>query len=177
MKIAIAFALLLPMLSADKTAQPWQPFQSMASQLRFEVPNPPEERHLESGIGTEVRSFVCKEEDVVFEAVAIQMTPDLKLSLQEAVSDSDVSVSRQIIDDVVEQALEEMEVLPEATEYTRLQKFPCRISQAKLPGNRKVKLLSTIAKNHIYLFIVSHPTDAQSPKTAKRFFESIRFEG
>jgi len=176
MKAAIALSLILPFLSTDKSADPWQTFTSNPSRIKFEMPKAPVEQQLESGAGTEVRTFVCQKDEIVFEAIALEMTPDLKMALGEATSDVEESVSRQVINGILEDSLQELEVKSAKDEYTRIQKLPCRISIAKISSDREAKFLSVIAKNHVYLFIVSYPTDPESKKPVNRFFESIRFE-
>lgn len=176
MKATLALALLLPFVASDKPTDNWQPFTSLASRIRFEMPAAPTEQHLRSEAGTDVRTFVCESNEIVFEAVAMEMDQDLKMALQEAVSDAEKSVSRQVIDGILEDTLEELEAKESKTEYTRIQKFPCRITVAKIAKDRNAKLLTVIAKNHAYLFIVSYPTSPTSEKSVQRFFDSIRFE-
>lgn len=176
MKAAIALALFLPFVTSDKQTDPWQPFTSFASRLKFEMPKAPTEQQLQSGAGTDVRTYICEKDEIVFEAVSMEMTPDLKMALQEASSDAEVSVSRQVIDGMLEDSLQELEAKSSKDEYTRIQKLPCRITVAKISKEREAKLLSVIGKDHAYLFIVSYPTSEASAKPVKRFFESIRFE-
>lgn len=176
MKAALALTLILPFVTSDKQTDPWQPFTSFASRLKFEMPKAPTEQQLQSGAGTDVRTYICEKDEIVFEAVSMEMTPDLKMALQEASSDAEMSVSRQVIDGMLEDTLEEMQAKSSKDEYTRIQKLPCRITIAKISKERGAKLLSVIGKDHAYLFIVSYPTSEVSAKPVKRFFESIRFE-
>lgn len=176
MNAVLALALLFPALASKEPTDNWQPFTSLASRIRFEVPVVPVEHHLTNEAGTDVRSFVCQSDEMVFEAVAMEMDSGLKLAIQEAVSDAETSVARQFIDCILEDSLEELEAKETKTEYTRIQKFPCRITIAKIDKDRDVKLLTVIAKNHAYLFIVSYPTQPSAIKSAERFFNSIRFE-
>ena len=176
MKAAIALALFLTLITSDKQIDAWQPFTSFASRLKFEMPKAPTEQHLRSVAGTDVRTYVCEKDEIVFEAVSMELTLELKTALQEASSDAEASVSRQVIDGMLEDTLEEMQAKSSKDEYTRIQKLPCRITIAKVAKDREAKLLSVIGKDHAYLFIVSYPTAEVSAKPVKRFFESIRFE-
>lgn len=176
MKAALALTLILPFVTSDKQADAWQPFTSFASRLKFEMPIAPTQQHLRSVAGTDVRTYVCEKDEIVFEAISMEMPADLKTAISEASSDAEVSVSRQVIDGMLEDTLDEMETKSSKDEYTRIQKLPCRITIAKVAKDREAKLLSVIGKDHAYLFIVSYPTAEISAKPVKKFFDSIRFE-
>lgn len=176
MKAALALTIILPFLSTEKAVDPWLTFTSNPSRLKFEMPKAPMEREMKSGADTEVRTFVCEKDEIVFEAIAMELSPDLKMALGEATSDAEESVSRQVINGILEESLQELEPYSSRNEYTRIQKLPCRITLAKISPGREAKLLSVIAKNHAYLFIVSYPIKPESKGPVNRFFESIRFQ-
>lgn len=177
MKAAFALTLILPFLSPEKSADSWLTFTSNPSRLKFEMPQHPVEQQMQSGADTEVRTFVCQKDEIVFEAVAMELSSELKMALGEATLDTEESVSRQVINGILEDTLQELETKATKNEYTRIQKLPCRITLAKIAPGREAKLLSVIAKNHAYLFIVSYPSRPESDKQVSRFLESIRFQG
>ena len=176
MHALLALTMLMPIIASKPSTDNWQPFTSLASRIRFEVPTEPVEHQFSNVAGSDVRSFVCKSGEIVFEAVAMEMELGLKLALQEAVSDAEVSVSRQLIDGLLEDSLQGLGAIRSETEYTRLQKFPCRTTIAKVDSGRDVKLLTVISKSHMYLFIVSYPNQPDPKRSVDRFFNSIRFE-
>lgn len=175
MKAALALALALPFVSTQKTDDEWHPFTSMFARVRFDMPTPPLEQHFATQAGMEMRSYTCRKGDILYEATAMEMGAELKLALQEAVSESEVSVSRQVLDGWVTSYLNDLHVKPSKTEYDKFQKQNCRVTTAALPGGRQIKLMSVVGKQHIYLFAVNHPmSTAVDP--SKRFYESIAFQ-
>ncbi|MBC8065619.1 MAG: hypothetical protein H7Y17_12370 [Chlorobia bacterium] len=175
MKSALALAIAMPFVSVKKSDDEWQPFTSMFGRVRFEMPTAPAERHFATQAGTEMRSYASKKSEVVYEATAMEMMPDLQLVLQEAVSESEVSVSRQVLDGWVESYLDDLKVKPLKTEYAKFQKLNSRVTTALLPGDRQIKLMSVVGKQHMYMFSVSYPKSSAGDPS-KRFYESIRFE-
>lgn len=174
MKALLAVAIFMPFTQAQK-ADEWQPYTSIQSRIRFEMPTEPLEQNFGSR-GGEIRSYSSEKDDVVYEAMAMEMVDELKTAIMEVVTDADTTVSRMLLDGSVESSLEELEAKSGKTEYGRFKKLPCRTTTATLPGKREAKLMSVLGKNHAYLFIISYPQGAKSEPTIKRFLDSVRFE-
>ncbi len=176
MKAAIALAFFLPFIAPKQGQDGWQAFSATTANLRFEMPGKPIAQEFESPGGKSILTFACQRGDIVMEAIAMEMDDDLKMAIHEAVLDSEVTVSRQVLDGSVEGFLEQLKSKPFRSEYARFQKCVSRTSWVSLPNKREAKLVSVLGKHHAYLFIVSYPSSPESLSTVTRFYDSIRLE-
>ena len=176
MKAALALAFILPHLAPKAADDLWQPYTSIDSRIRFEMPIEPVEQQYQSSIGSLMRSFSCHKGDVTYEAIAMDMAVDLKMAINEVVSDAEETVGRQVLDGSVEGFLEEMKGKATKTEYCRFNKLTCRTTIAELPQKREATFKSVIGKDHVYVLIVTYPKGSNSESAVKKFYGSIRFE-
>jgi hypothetical protein len=176
MKAALALAFILPFFAPKATDDSWLPYTSIDSRLRFEMPLEPVEQQYESSLGSLMRSFSCHKADMTYEAVAMDMSFELKEAINEVVSDGQESTGRLLLDGSIEGFLEEMKGKATKTEYGRFNKLVCRTTIADLPGKREASIRSVIGKEHTYVLIVTYPKSSSPESAVKKFYSSIRFE-
>lgn len=175
MNAVLSYALMAPaaLLTRGPAQEPWNSFSSAEGRVKFEMPAPPQEQLLKAPDGTNCRIYASMQEDAIFEVVAMDLPEDLQLALKEVVSDSEVTLTRQILDDSILGFVEEAKAKVSANDYVLFQKLPARTCTVRLDGFREARLMSVVGKSHAYLFTISYSRAGNGPATAKRFFDSI----
>jgi len=157
------------------TGGDWQPFTSIDSRLRFEMPMAPKEEYYRSPDGEGVHIFACTKDDVTYQAIAVDLNADIQTAIMEAVSDAESTVGRQILNQAVEGFIDGTESKVSKNDYARFQKFPSRSTVAEMPGNKEARLMSVLAKSHLYLFVITAPKAIGNDGLFNRFLRSVQF--
>lgn len=171
--VLLAPAAFLPRSVAMR--EQWQPFTSIDSRVRFEMPLAPQEQLMKAPDGTRCRIFACTQNDLVFQVVAIDMSQDLQLALKEVVAEDEVSTTRQLLDDAIGGFVDATKGKMVANDYQRFQKFPARATTVTF-ADREAKALAVVGDTKAYIFTVTYAKGTEGKSRAKRFFDSVIFK-
>ena len=161
---------------SKSTQEDWMPYTSIAGRIRFEMPLSPVEQRDQAPSGGSVRIYACEKDDVLYEVVTMELVPQLQQAMQEAMTDSEPSLTRQILDQSVDSFIEGTEGKIGKTEYQRFRKLPSRTTMVKLSDNREAKVMSSVGRERAYLFLAAYPSGEKSLARATRFFDSLQFQ-
>jgi hypothetical protein len=152
------------------------PYTSIAGRIRFEMPLAPVEQRDQAPSGGSVHIFACEKDDVLYEVVTMELMPQLQQAMQEAMTDSEPSITRQILDQSVDSFIEGTEGKVGKTEYQRFRKLPSRTTMVKLGDKREARVMSSVGRERAYLFLAAYPSSEKSIARATRFFDSLQFQ-